>query len=125
MISFESFTITGDTPIYQQIVLFVKRGIVSGAIEDGEELPSRRTLSTWLTVNPNTAQKAYRQLEEEGLIESHSGAKSLVSCKGERLRQLREELLQSDLKSLIRAMRETGFGKEEALQLMDTLWEDR
>ena len=57
---------------------YVKRGVVSGAIVDGDELPSRRVVSALLGVNPNTVQKAYRALEDEGLIESHTGAKSRV-----------------------------------------------
>ena len=76
MISFESFIMEDGMPIYLQIILFVKRGIIAGVIADGEELPSRRVLSALLGVNPNTVQKAYRMLEEEGLIQSHSGAKS-------------------------------------------------
>ena len=73
MVSFEGFTLSGNAPIYQQILLFLKRGAVSGTIRDGDELPSRRVLSALLGVNPNTVQKAYRLLEEEGLMTSHTG----------------------------------------------------
>lgn len=78
MISFDGFHMEEGTPIYQQILLFLKRSAVSGEIQDGDELPSRRALSALLGVNPNTVQKAYRQLEEEGLIRSHTGAKSCM-----------------------------------------------
>ena len=43
--------------IYQQILLFIKRGVIVGTIKDGDELPSRRVLSALLGVNPNTVQK--------------------------------------------------------------------
>ena len=69
VISFEGFLIGAGSPIYQQILLFIKRGAVAGTISDGDELPSRRVLSAFLGVNPNTIQKAYRMLEEEGLLE--------------------------------------------------------
>ena len=124
MLSFERFEAGGDLPIYQQIVLFVKRSIVSGSAPDGEELPSRRAISTLLTVNPNTVQKACRELEEEGLITSHSGARSFITAPSERVEKLRRELLESDVRSLLRAMRETGLSKEEALSLIDTVWEE-
>ena len=62
MISFESFIMEDGMPIYLQIILFVKRGIIAGVIVDGDELPSRRVLSALLGVNPNTVQKAYRML---------------------------------------------------------------
>ena len=78
MISFNGLVLGTELPIYQQIVLYIKRGIAAGTILTGDELPSRRMLSALLGVNPNTIQKAYRLLEEEGLISSHAGAKSLV-----------------------------------------------
>ena len=68
MISFDSFVMEEGVPLYQQILLYVKRGIAGGTIQDGDELPSRRVLSALLGVNPNTVQKAYRLLEEEGQI---------------------------------------------------------
>ena len=84
MLSFDSFVLEDGMPIYLQILLFVKRGIIAGTIADGDELPSRRVLSALLGVNPNTVQKAYRLLEEEGLVQSHSGAKSYMVLDGEK-----------------------------------------
>ena len=65
MISFEDFLMLDTSPIYVQILLYIKRGVVAGTIMDGDELPSRRMLSARLGVNPNTVQKAYRMLEED------------------------------------------------------------
>ena len=79
MISFDSFIIDGILPIYLQIILFIKRGIIAGTVKNGEELPSRRVLSALLGVNPNTVQKAFAILEEEGLILSRAGAKSVIN----------------------------------------------
>ena len=45
MISFDSFVMEEGVPLYQQILLYVKRGIAGGTIQDGDELPSRRVLS--------------------------------------------------------------------------------
>jgi len=78
LLSFTPFPLEEGVPIYVQIVRHVKRGIVSGSVQDGDELPSRRVLSAQLGVNPNTVQKAYRLLEDEGIISSHAGAKSAV-----------------------------------------------
>ena len=98
-------------PIYLQIILFVKRGIIAGVIADGEELPSRRVLSALLGVNPNTVQKAYRMLEEEGLIQSHSGAKSYVVLDSAVKERIRSELLESDAKGVINSLRQMGLTK--------------
>ena len=80
MVSFDDFIMEPGVPIYAQIIRYVKGAVAAGVVADGEELPSRRVLSALLGVNPNTIQKAYRLLEEEGLIRSHPGAKS-VFCR--------------------------------------------
>ena len=123
VVSFEGFTLSGNAPIYQQILLFLKRGAVSGTIRDGDELPSRRVLSALLGVNPNTVQKAYRLLEEEGLMTAHTGAKSQMVLTGEAIRRIRSELLEGDARALVTAMRQMGLTKEEAAALIDRYWE--
>lgn len=123
MISFDGFHMEEGTPIYQQILLFLKRSAVSGEIQDGDELPSRRALSALLGVNPNTVQKAYRQLEEEGLIRSHTGAKSCMVLDTEQTTRIRAELLENDAKSVVQAMKQMGLSKPEALRLIETFWD--
>jgi len=123
VISFENFMMENGMPIYLQIILFVKRGIIAGVIADGDELPSRRVLSALLGVNPNTVQKAYRMLEEEGLIQSHSGAKSYVVLNSAVKERIRSELLESDAKSVIHSLRQMGLTKEDAVALIEKYWE--
>ena len=124
MITFEKFIMDDCGPIYAQIVRYVKRGIVAGNIVDGDEMPSRRVLSSLLGVNPNTIQKAYRILEEEGIIQSHAGAKSYVVLAPEQVTRIRSELIESDVGAIIGAMKQSGVSKEEALKLIERLWED-
>lgn len=57
-------------PIYEQIKNGLKRLIVTGALKEGDKLPSVRSLATELAINPNTIQKAYNELENEGYIYS-------------------------------------------------------
>ena len=123
MVSFSSFSMEAGVPIYLQIMLHLKRGIVAGTVTDGDELPSRRVLSSLLGVNPNTVQKAYRMLEEEGLIVSHSGAKSFVCTDGAAVLRVRRELLETDARGIITAMKQMGLSREEAKNLIDTYWE--
>lgn len=111
------------TPIYLQILLYIKRGIIAGTIADGDELPSRRVLSALLGVNPNTVQKAYRMLEEEGLIASHSGAKSYMVLPQETIQRVRAELLEGDARTIVSAMKQMGLSKAEALALLETYWD--
>ena len=123
MICFDDFLPQDGVPIYQQILLYLKRGIVSGAIRDGDELPSRRVLSARLGVNPNTVQKAYRILEEQALIQSHSGAKSCMVLDAEKTARIRQELLQADAQRIVRAMQQMSITKDEALALIETYWQ--
>ena len=123
MVSFDGFTLADGIPIYLQILLFLKRGAVAGTIRDGDELPSRRVLSALLGDNPNTVQKAYRLLEEEGLIASHSGAKSLMVLDAETISRVRAELLENDAKGMVSAIRQMGLTKAEAHALLDKYWE--
>lgn len=66
-------------PIYEQLTEKIKEMILYGILPADEQLPSVRTLSAQLTVNPNTIQKAYRELEREGYIYSRPGKGSFVS----------------------------------------------
>lgn len=122
MISFNDFIIEDGIPIYLQILRHIKRGIVSGTVKNRDELPSRRVLSSLLGINPNTIQKAYRMLEDEQLIESHSGAKSYMSLDAERVDRVREELLETDARNVVNAMKQMGLSKDEALALIETYW---
>lgn len=122
MIDFEGSVQTEGQPIYLQIMRYIKQGLASGIIADGEELPSRRALSAYLTVNPNTVQKAYRLLEEEGLVQSHAGAKSFV-CATERQRAaLRRELTENELRGMVRNMKGMGLTAKEAAALVEKLY---
>ncbi|MBP3700877.1 MAG: GntR family transcriptional regulator [Lachnospiraceae bacterium] len=123
MITFEHFLMEDGIPIYLQILLYIKRGIVAGTVLDGDELPSRRMLSALLSVNPNTVQKAYRMLEEEGLIQSHSGAKSYVVVDEEKVAQIRTELVETDAQNAVRTLKQMGVTREEALALIVKYWE--
>ena len=123
MISFERFVPEEGVPIYLQILRYVKREAVAGLIRDGDELPSRRVLSALLGVNPNTVQKAYRMLEEEGLIQSHTGTASLMQLSEKKLAQLRTELLEADALRAIRALQQMGLTRDEVTALIDKYWE--
>lgn len=124
MVSFANFTPEGEGPIYLKIVRFVMAGVAAETITDGEEMPSRRVLSALLGVNPNTVQKAYRMLEEEGLVVSRSGAKSFVSVTPELMEALRGRLQREEISKVLRSLRSGGMEKAEALELFGRLWDE-
>ncbi len=116
-------------PIYEQIQEGLKRLIVTGAMEAEERLPSVRTLATQLSINPNTIQRAYAELEREGYCYSVPGKGSFVSERvetdGKRRRELKDRLralaaelkflgvAESELVELIRSVPERTDEKEE------------
>ncbi len=130
MISFEHFKAEESgpggafAPIYLQIVGYVKRGIADGSITDGDELPSRRMLSALLGINPMTIQKAYRTLEDEGLVVSHAGAKSVVRIGADTVSDLRRELTDGEIRAAILTLKRTGMPLDEAKQLIETYWSE-
>lgn len=124
MINFDAFKPTEGSPIYQQILLYIKRGVVAGTIVDGDELPSRRVLSALLGINPNTVQKAFHLLEEEHLIASQLGSKSCMTLNEEILKQLKKDLLSEDIRGITHSLKQMGISKEEAFQLISKEWEE-
>ena len=87
----------GRTPIYEQIIDQTQRLIASGILKEGDQLPSVRALSQELSVNPNTLQKAYSELERRGLCISAPGNGRFVTADavrlvGEGLKERLEEL---------------------------------
>ena len=123
LVSFERFN-PGDGPIYQQIILYIKREISAGNIINADEMPSRRVLSSLLGVNPNTVQKAYKMLEDEGIIQSHSGAKSIIVTNEETKIKIRNELIEGDAKNAVMLLKQMGLSKEYAFELINRLWEE-
>ena len=65
--------------IHEQVVDNIKELIISGVLSPDEKLPSIRDISKTLTVNPNTIQKSYKELERQGFIYTLSGLGSFVS----------------------------------------------
>jgi GntR family transcriptional regulator len=103
-------------PIYEQLVEKFKELIISEVLKADEQLPSVRTLSKELTVNPNTIQKAYRQLESQGYIYSIKGKGSFVTPSiqvnsSKKLNELKKELI----KVLSEAMY-LGMTKDEIMK---------
>ena len=124
MVSFDDFKATDDSPLYVQILRHIRHGIAAGTISDGDALPSRRVLSATLGINPNTVQRAYRELEEDGLISSRSGAKSCMVLSDAAVERVRRELVESELRSMARTLRTAGVSKDDAKELLERFWEE-
>ena len=69
----------GNIPLYQQIADGIRAETLSGRRREGEQIPSVRELASALRINPNTVAKAYRMLQEEGVIESRPGGGNYIA----------------------------------------------
>lgn len=99
-------------PIYSQIIDGFREQIAAGVLQPGEKLPSVRDLAATLAINPNTIQRAYRQLELEGWIVSMQGKGSFVS--GEMsIRQREADRLLGEFDKLILQLERCGVTRSE------------
>ena len=124
MVRFDDLRLRDGAPIYLQIMEHLKAGIAAGTVQDGDELPSRRTLSALLGVNPNTIQKAFRLLEEEGLISSRTGSKSCVSLSHQQSQAMQQQLPNTQTLEYIEKMRAMGLTRSQTVALIETLWKE-
>ncbi|MBR2701508.1 MAG: GntR family transcriptional regulator [Erysipelotrichaceae bacterium] len=93
-------------------------------IVNGDSLPSRRYLSALLRINPMTVQKAFRLLEEEGLISSVQGSGSFITIDNERIIRIKAELLNDEIRKMIASLKQMGISKDEAVELIVRQWEE-
>lgn len=105
-------------PIYQQIKDGLRKLIVTGAMGPDEKLPSVRAMATQLSINPNTIQRAYNELEGEGYIYSVPGKGSFASASAGADAARRRELL-SETRELLAELRYLGASQEELMALLE------
>lgn len=105
-------------PIYEQIKDNFRTLIVSGVLTEDEKLPSVRSLATSLAVNPNTIQRAYRELEAEGYLYSVPGKGSFVNPSAG-ANNARKKSLMAECKSIIAELRLLGATTKELKALLE------
>ena len=92
MVNLSNLRFDDRAPVYQQIAEYLKRQILLGTVQDGDPMPSRRELAAQTGINPNTAQKAYRLMTEEGYVVTDGNSGSFVRLTPALREQISEEL---------------------------------
>ena len=110
--------------IYEQIVSGVKELIVNNVYAQDNQLPSVREMSVSLTVNPNTVQKAYKQLESEGYIYSVKGKGCFVSPLSHIKDDLKIGNLKENLVSVVRELKYLGFEINDIYDIIDNIYKE-
>ncbi|MBM4762762.1 GntR family transcriptional regulator [Bacillus sp. B15-48] len=108
-------------PIYEQLVDKLKELIIGEVLKPDEQLPSVRTLAQQLTINPNTIQKAYRELENQGFIYSQKGKGSFVNPNNQSKDSEKRKVILRELESMILEALYFGISREEIMNIIKNI----
>lgn len=110
-------------PIYVQIAEAFHLALARGDLKPGEKVPAVRELATQLLVNPNTVQRAYQELEREGLLTTRRGQGTFVA-EQVAVGEIRVRLAQAAATKYLEGMADLGFSAQEAARFLDGLPRD-
>jgi GntR family transcriptional regulator len=96
-------------PIYKQIIDAYKKQLIRGELQQGDKIPSQREFAERARVNPNTVQRAYREMENMHMVETLRGQGTFIKAGDEMLSRIREEMAQNLLDYFIREMTSLGY----------------
>ncbi|MGL5329384.1 MAG: GntR family transcriptional regulator [Peptostreptococcaceae bacterium] len=104
--------------VYLQIVRYIKQLIVKGILNPGDPIPSRREMAVNLKVNPNTVQKAYKEMEDMEIINTVRTHQSTITSDENVIKNIRTELIQESLKAFISNMKAIDVEKDEIIKII-------
>ncbi|MTI94666.1 MAG: GntR family transcriptional regulator [Firmicutes bacterium] len=114
--------VSSHTPIYQQVIDQIKEQVLLGVLAPGDKLPSVRELATTLTINPNTIQKAYQELERQKVIVTVRGRGNYIAEQSEnKLNAEQLETLQEHFRKGIIDALHLGMSPAEVKKLVERL----
>ena len=118
--------ITVDTrdrkPIWEQLVSNIKSLVLRGILKPDEQLPSVRALAGELAINPNTIQKAYAELERQGIICSLPGRGSFITGSIDELTRIRRQRIFEELEACLKKALEAGLTREEIYEAAEKIY---
>ena len=112
-------------PIYEQIIENMKQLVVSGALKRDEQIPSVRQLAQELAINPNTIQKAYAELERQGVIYSLKGRGSFVGSSLQELRNIKQNERLEELAALSKELYQLQVPQEELYLVIQQVYKQQ
>lgn len=115
-----AWKLDSDRPIYIQLVEQIQLYIVSGKFPGGSRLPSVRELAAEAGVNPNTMQKAFAELERDGLVMANRTAGRFVTEDNQMVQQIRQKLASEEIHLFLGKMKQLGFERDELISLLKT-----
>ena len=117
-----SLDLKSGVPYYKQVILQVEMAIVDGRLENGDQLPTVRSLAVTLKINPNTVARAYNELEIRGIVNTQQGTGTFISDKKIELTDVEKERILSELAHpYISNARAYGFTLEDLINHLQSL----
>lgn len=110
--------------LYEQIIDKFKELIIKDVIKGDEQIPSIRDLAKELTINPNTIQKAYRELERQGYIYTVKGRGNFVSPIVDKFDNGRVSKLKMEIRKNLLELIYLGVEKQELIELIETTYRE-
>ncbi len=105
-------------PIYEQIIDYILKKLASGEFSAGSKLPSQREMAKVLSVNPNTVQRAYREMEIKDLVETRRGLGTFVTESEDKIEEIRVEMAEELVENFIEEARALGFTEKEIEKML-------
>lgn len=115
-----SWNFDEKSPIYIQITKHIKMKIISQEIKSGDQLPTVRELAEEAGVNPNTMQRAFSELEQEGMVFSKRTSGRFVTEDEKLIKQKRHELATEELQSFVQNMHHIGFDTSDIIAVLES-----
>lgn len=112
-------------PVYEQLVNQIETYIATGILPEGSQLPSVRSLSVSLSINPNTVQKAFNDLTGRGVLMSVPGKGSFVSSEAQNAIKEKGNARLYEFKSFVRELRLFGIEKDEIVRLIEDEYSEK
>jgi DNA-binding transcriptional regulator YhcF (GntR family) len=112
-----------DRPVYIQISDRIKQFILSGEYAPGEQIPTVRQIALDAAVNPNTVQRAFNELEGEGLIIPHGTLGRFVTDNTEKINNCRHECAKETVKAFINEMKKLSISDDEISEMVKEAFE--
>lgn len=113
------FMFNDKEPIYIQIIRNIKQKIVRGELKIGDSIPSRREMAIMIKVNPNTVQKAYKEMEEMGIIKTQKNYQSNITEDETIIKSIKEDLINESMDLFINSMKAINLDKEEVINIIN------
>ncbi len=113
------FILNDREPVYTQIIRYIKQQVVTGVLQPGDSIPSRREMAINIKVNPNTVQKAYKEMEDMGIITTKRNYQSNITTDKDFINKIKEDLINESMDAFIQSMKAINVDKKEIIQIIN------